>query len=76
MLFVSKIALVSVRPYRAGAECRGLFMLGKVERVVARSTVAACVGRMKIMKEGGDFGAIHMLCGSAYERSVSGKAVG
>ena len=47
-----KVLARSARPNCAGAECGDLIMLGKVERVDARSTVAAHVERND-MKEWG-----------------------
>ena len=55
MRLVSKIALGSMRPYRAGAGYGGLFILGEVD---AHSVMAGRAERITTMKEGG------LWCGS------------
>ena len=52
---LSKVPAGSARPNRAGAECGSLIMLGEVERVDGRRTVAARVERVDVMKERGIF---------------------
>ena len=64
-----KVPARSVRPNRTGAGCGDLITLGEVERVDARSTVAADVEKIDMMKEWG------ILVRFARQVGVSAKTV-